>query len=287
MPLFALRPWFNAPVRHPGRSLDLVRITVALVLLVHPVYALTHASDLHGLGQLLTAHGFPVGLGLAWAVTLLQIGCSLALVLRRFVVPACLAHLTVLVVGIWLVHWPNWYALGGAAEDGHPGAEFSVLLMACLLGVLWAHRQPRTEDGAPSMDIAARQGLDVVRWASAFILITHPLHGVADPAGLRDFGHGLEKLGFPFGVFLVWTTMFLQIGSSLALLARRFVVPACLGHIYVLGMGIWIAHAPRWFVVGPGENGMEYSTVFIACFTALLLAHWPREAAEGSSRAPA
>jgi putative oxidoreductase len=229
-----------------------------------------------------------MGMVFAWTVTLLQVGCSLALLTRRQIVLACLGHLMVLAMGIGLVHWPNWYALGGAAEDGHPGAEFSVLLMACLVGLLWAHRQPRRlkQESLQPVDIAAHQGLDIIRVASALILITHPLHGVIDPAGLRDFGHALEKMGFPFGVFLVWTTMFLQIGSSIALVARRFVVPACLGHIYVLSMGIWIAHAPRWFVVGAGENGMEYSVLLIGCFLSMLLAHWPRTSIVENAHCP-
>jgi putative oxidoreductase len=77
--------------------------------------------------------------------------------------------------------------------------------------------------------------------------------------------------------------MFLQIASSLALIARRFVIPACLGHILVLGTGVWLFHAPHWFVigpdnvVGPGKEGMEYSTLLITCFVSILLAYWPEQ----------
>jgi len=46
----------------------------------------------------------------------------------------------------------------------------------------------------------------------------------------------------------------------------------------ILGAGIWISHARHgWFVVGPGENGMEYSVTLIACLSAVLWTYWPRE----------
>jgi hypothetical protein len=76
--------------------------------------------------------------------------------------------------------------------------------------------------------------------------------------------------------------MFLQIASSLALIARRFVVPACFGHMLVLVTGIWLFHAPHWFVigpdnvVGPGKEGVEYSTLLITCFISILIAYWPK-----------
>ena len=114
----------------------------------------------------------------------------------------------------------------------------------------------------------------------------HPLgalkEGMKDPTGLNDLGHYFSSIGFPFGVPLVWGAMFLQIGSSLALIARRLVVPACLGHFLVLGTGICLFHAPHWFVigpdnvVGPGEEGVEYSLLLITCFFSILLAYWPR-----------
>lgn len=283
MPTLSLRQWFKPSLSQPERSLDLVRVVVAIVLLIHPLYALAHPGDIRGLGQFLSSRGFPLGQPLAWAVMVLQIGCSLALLARRFLTLACTGHLVVLAMGIWLVHAPNWYALGGAAEDGHPGAEYNVLLMICLLALMWA--QGRVQGAAQSREPgpAASQGLRLVQAGAALVLITHPLHGFTDPSGLREFGHGLEKLGFPMGVPLVWTLMFVQTGSCLALVARRLVVPACAAHIFVLSMGIWIAHAPRWFVVGPGENGMEYSVVLITCFFAVLLAYWPQMNVEASS----
>ena len=274
--LDSLRRWAAAPSHDEGRSLALVRVAVAAILLTHALSALAHPDQLQGLGQLLGAHGLPPAL--AWALLLLQVACSAALLARRAVLAACAGHLLVLAAGIGMLYAPYWYIVGGAVVDGHPGMEFSVLLMACLLGLAWA-QWPRAGEEARAQ--TERRGLDIIRISAALILATHPVHGVFDPAGLREFGHEMGRHGFPFGVFLVWTAMFTQILSSLALMLRRWVVPAVVGHLLVLGPGVWIAHWPDWFVAWPKhDGGMEYSFLLIACFVAVALAHGPARAEE-------
>ena len=278
------KDWFNGPVHDPNRSLNIVRVVVAFILSTHPIYALLHTVNIHGFGRFLESHYAPFGEALAWAVILFQIVCSLALAAQRFVIPACIGNILVLVVGIALVHAPKWRTVGLPDGDHQPGAEFSVLLLACLLAILWAHRRKSAEELAPSGHAApsARFALELVRIASASILIIHPIGGLKDPAGLNDLGLYFSSIGFPFGVQLVWGAMFLQIASSLALIARRFVIPACIGHTLVLVTGICLFHAPHWFVigpndvVGPGHEGIEYSTLLIGCFVSILLAYWPR-----------
>jgi putative oxidoreductase len=282
-----LRPlrkeWFSTQPHDSGRSLEIIRVVLAFILITHPIYALLHPANIRGFGQILESHHIPFGGGLAWAVMLLQVGCSLGLAARRFVVAACVGHIFVLVAGIVLVHAPRWRTVGLPDGDHQPGAEFSVLMIACLLAILWAFRRKAGEESTVPGDETAstRNALELVRIASASILIIHPIGGLRDPAGLTDLGHYFSSIGFPFGVPLVWGSMFLQIGSSLALLARRFVVPACMGHMLVLGTGIWLFHAPHWFVigpynvVGPGQEGVEYSVLLITCFVSILLAYWP------------
>jgi putative oxidoreductase len=278
------RNWFRSPAHDSERSLNIVRVVLAFVLITHPVYALLHPANIRGFGNILASHGLPFTAGLAWAVMFLQIGCSLALAARRFVVPACLGHILVLTLGIALVHAPKWRTVGLPDGEHQQGAEFSVLMIALLLAILWAHRRrPAGESQHPGHETpSSRHALEFVRIASASILIIHPLGGLRDPAGLNDLGLYFSSLGFPFGVQLVWGSMFLQIASSLALIARRFIVPACLGHILVLGTGIWLFHLPHWFVigpdnvVGPGKEGIEYSTLLVTCFTSIMLAYWPK-----------
>ena len=266
-----LRPWWAAPARDPHRSLEAVRVGTALLLAVHPLYAFLHPAEVARLGQVIASRGLIWPQGLAWGIYGLQLGGSLALLAGRWLRAATAGNLLVLASGIGMTGFTHWYTVGGAAEDGIPGIEFYVMLAIALVGVLWGRRR------------AASQGLDTVRVGSALVLLMHPLHGIFDPAGLRGFGQGLEHLGFPQGLLLVWTLMAVQIACSSALLARRLVVPAALGHIFVLSMGIWISHAPRWFVVGPGEEGMEYSLLLILCFASVAWAHRPPRPAELSA----
>lgn len=276
------KDWFNGPAHDQGRSLNLVRVMVALILISHPVFALLHPANVRGFGLILESHHIPFGAGLAWAVMLLQVACSLALLARRLVIPACIGHIFILAAGIVLIHAPRWRTVGLPDGDHQPGSEFSVLLIACLLAVIWEYRRKASEAQPISGHdtSAARQALEFIRIASASILIIHPLGGLRDPAGLNDLGVYFSSIGFPFGVQLVWGSMFLQIASSLALIARRFVVPACFGHMLVLVTGICLFHAPHWFVigpdnvVGPGKEGVEYSILLITCFISILIAYW-------------
>jgi putative oxidoreductase len=278
------KDWIHGPIHDSARSLDVVRIAVAFILITHPIYALLHPTNVGGFGHILASHHIPFAASLAWAVMLMQAGCSLALMARRLVIPACVGHIFVLAVGIVLIHRHGWRTVGLPDGDHQPGAEFSVLLIACLLAIAWAHRRkpaeepPLADGGTPSI----RRAVAFVRIASAAILIIHPIGGLSDPAGLNEFGHYLSSIGFPCGVVLAWGAMFLQIASSLAIVAGRFVVPACFGHMLVLVTGIWLVHAPYWFVigpqnvVGPGREGVEYSMLLITCFVSLLIAYWPK-----------
>jgi putative oxidoreductase len=273
------RNWFHSPAHDSGRSLAIVRVVVALILATHALHGLMHPGYIRGFGHFLESRGFPIGAGMAWTVMFLQIGCSLALVARRFVVPACIGHIFVLGMGIWLVHTPRWRTVGLPDGDHQPGAEFSLLMIACLVGVLWGHW--RSAEGSSPNDPPSRRGFAIVRIAAALILMIHPIGGLRDPAGLNDLGVYFGSIGFPLGIPLVWGAMFLQIASSVAIVFQRFVVLACLGHTLVLSTGVWLFHAPNWFVVGPanivgpGKEGMEYSVLLMSCFFSVLLAYWP------------
>ena len=122
------------------------------------------------------------------------------------------------------------------------------------------------------------RGLDIVRVTIALILTVHGVHGLLNPKSTTGFGEYLGSIGFPFGVALAWLVMIIQIACSAALIFRRLIVPACIGHIVILCVGIGLFHAAAgWFVVGPGQGGVEYSLTLIACLFAVLLAYWPRK----------
>lgn len=127
--------------------------------------------------------------------------------------------------------------------------------------------------------VAASRGLDIVRIGVALIILMHPIHGFTHPEGLPNFGAFLEARGYPFGTALAWTVISFQALCSVALIAGRLVVPACLGHMVVILFGLVHVHYQYgWYVVGPGEGGMEWPFILLTSLLGVLWAYWPRKA---------
>lgn len=268
--------WLVPAAHDQGRSVDLVRLVVALVLLSHPLHALLHPADVAAVAGALGARGLPAAAGLAWAGMVVQLVCAAALFVPRWVIPGALGSIAVQAGGIAFLYAPRWYVVGGLAEDGHPGMEFSALLVACLGGVLYTHWPRRGGQGGREQ--AAAGGLEIIRVASALALLAHGFGPfvLRDVEGMRAWGEEMTQKGYPFGVALVWSIKSVELTGSLARLARRLVVPACLGHLAYLVPALWIEHRLRWFNVGPGENGIEYPLLLVVCTIACLLAFLPR-----------
>lgn len=125
------------------------------------------------------------------------------------------------------------------------------------------------------------QGLDIVRIGVALIIIMHPLYGFWHYENVGpNLGGYLSDLGYPMGVALAWMVLIVQTLSSLALIANRAVVYGCIGHIVVVTFGLIHFHRPHgWFVTGPGQHGMEWGFILLACLFGVLWAYWPRRAA--------
>lgn len=124
------------------RALDAVRIAVALLILVHGAYRAS-AGIVAPFGAWLESQGFPMGLAFAWAVTVFEWIGPLFLLARRYVTLAALGHVVILTLGLVMVHWPaGWFVVGA----GRNGMEYSVLLIACLTALAWAHRPARWND---------------------------------------------------------------------------------------------------------------------------------------------
>ncbi|MEQ8310750.1 MAG: DoxX family protein [Sphingopyxis sp.] len=125
----------KAPAARAERVLDIVRITVALLILIHGVYRL--AADLVApFGTWLDSLGFPYGYGWAMAVTLYELVGPALMLARRWTSLAALGHAFILTLGMILVHMPaGWFVVGG----GRNGVEYSVLLIVALLGIAWAY----------------------------------------------------------------------------------------------------------------------------------------------------
>ena len=127
--------WFNPPLNRPFGGLAIIRVTVAILLFIHGAHGFAPGA-ISGFAGYLSSLGFPFGVALVWVIILLQITSSLALIFQRLVVPACMAHMLILLMGIGLIHASHgWFVVG----PGKNGMEYSILLTACLFGVLWAY----------------------------------------------------------------------------------------------------------------------------------------------------
>lgn len=132
MPGFA--DWSSAA----GRSRlgwGLLRCLLAGLIAAHG-WARWLAGGVPPFGAWLDSLGFPFGLAIATSITVIEIIGSLAYLAGRLVWPLSLLFAFIYSVGIVLVHAPaGWFVVG----LGRNGAEYSVLLICCLLCVGLQH----------------------------------------------------------------------------------------------------------------------------------------------------
>ncbi|PKP86162.1 MAG: DoxX family protein [Alphaproteobacteria bacterium HGW-Alphaproteobacteria-17] len=125
----------KAPATRAAQVLEILRITVAILILIHGVYRLA-AGLVVPFGTWLDSIGFPFGYGWAMAVTLYELVGPALMLARRWTSLAALGHAAILTLGMVLVHLPaGWFVVGG----GRNGMEYSVLLIVSLLAIAWAH----------------------------------------------------------------------------------------------------------------------------------------------------
>ena len=132
-----------APALRAAVALEVLRITVAILILIHGTYRLS-AGLVEPFGTWLDSLGFPFGYGWAMAVTLYELVGPLLMLTRRWTSLAALGHAGILTLGMVLVHLPaGWFVVGG----GRNGMEYSVLLIVALLAIAWAYWPPRRGQG--------------------------------------------------------------------------------------------------------------------------------------------
>ena len=121
-------------------ALRVLRVVVAVLLFVHGAFRLV-TGGVAGFGEFLQETGIPLGTGVAWAITIMEIVGTLSMAAGIFARPLALYFAAELAVGILLVHGrEGWFVVGG----GRNGVEYSVLLIAVLLVQAWA--APALED---------------------------------------------------------------------------------------------------------------------------------------------
>jgi putative oxidoreductase len=118
-----------------------LRLALAGLVAAHGYYRLFTGGST-GFGQWLASQGIPLGVAVAWSVTLIEVVGSVLLAVGRFVFPVTIVLSAIYVVGIIMVHAPNgWFVVGA----GRNGVEYSVLLIVALLCV-GAQHAPATKE---------------------------------------------------------------------------------------------------------------------------------------------
>ncbi len=116
-------------------------------------------------------------------------------------------------------------------------------------------------------------GWTVIRLALAGLIAAHGWARLL-AGGVAPFGEWLDGIGFPFGLGIATLITAFEIGGTLLLALRKFVVPLTLAYAFIYAMGIALVHASAgWFVVGLGRNGAEYSVLLIICLLCVGLQH--------------
>ena len=134
------------PAEASRQGLILIRCSLAALLFIHGA-ARVYVGGVAPFGEFLETRGFPFGLGIAWFISLFELLAAPLLAWGRWVAPISLVFCVIYACGIWLVHASQgWFVVG----LGRNGMEYSVLILACLLGNAWAHR-PRSLTRDPSL----------------------------------------------------------------------------------------------------------------------------------------
>lgn len=135
----------NSFIRDPSvrsRSAWLVlRVVLAGLIAAHG-WARFTGGGVVPFGEWLVSQGLPVGFFIAAAVTAIEILGTPLFALGRVVAPLAALYSAIYLVGIAMVHAKaGWFVVGA----GRNGAEYSVLLVVCLLCVGLQHVNPRRQ----------------------------------------------------------------------------------------------------------------------------------------------
>lgn len=112
----------------------LLRIALSVILLMHSIPGIINHT-IPDFGAYLDQSGFaPLGTPVAWVIKLSHIAAAICFIMNKWIKPACIVTLIILITGIFMVHLPNgWFVVGGGAN----GIEFNFLLIIVLLTVLF------------------------------------------------------------------------------------------------------------------------------------------------------
>lgn len=112
-------------------GVTILRTAVASVFVIHGVTRLL-LGTVDDFGAFLSISGLPVGMFIAWAITIAEVLGGIVLAIGHAVRPLTLWFGIQIAAGILLVHGQSgWFVVGA----GRNGAEYSALILVCLLAV--------------------------------------------------------------------------------------------------------------------------------------------------------
>lgn len=112
--------------------------------------------------------------------------------------------------------------------------------------------------------------LALLRVVTGVIYIAHGWPKIM--GGVPDTAAFLGQLGIPAPTAAAWFIALLESLGGLALLLGIFVAPVALLLAIHMLVGIVLVHAPMGFyVIGPGQGGMEFNLILIAALVTLAL----------------
>lgn len=117
------------------KSTLILRIAVAIILLMHSVPGMFN-NGVNDFGNFyLNTIGFaPFGVAIAWLIKLSHLAAAILLLMNKYIKPASIATILVLVLGILMIHFEEgWFVVGG----GRNGVEFNFLLICVLLAIMF------------------------------------------------------------------------------------------------------------------------------------------------------
>ena len=124
-----------------SKSILLLRIAVAIILLVHSIPGMFN-NGIHDFGKYyLDEQGFaPMGIALAWAIKLSHVAAAICLLVNRFIIWSSVVTICILIAGIIMVHWQDgWFVVGG----GRNGIEYNFLLICVLTAIMLAPKNKK------------------------------------------------------------------------------------------------------------------------------------------------
>lgn len=119
-----------------------LRLAVVVTLLAHSVPGMFN-NGVNDFGNLyLNQIGFaPFGFYLAWAIKLSHVFSAVCLILEKWVKWAGWITISILVMGIIMVHYPSgWFVVGG----GRNGMEFNFVMICVLLTIMYPNGPKRS-----------------------------------------------------------------------------------------------------------------------------------------------